>query len=97
MRLEEKVPYLPREMILKRISEESKGGREVKSALLTHVFGTICRILRESEGRRRTTQALGWTRECIFYGCKGCNALAEVGWKSIAQWCRVLIVIEAWC
>jgi hypothetical protein len=39
---------------------------ELLTLVDTHVFGTICMTLRESEGSRKTTQALGSTRECMM-------------------------------
>jgi hypothetical protein len=69
MRLEENVPYFPRVTILKDVSGSygSSDGNELLTLVLvdTHVFGTICMTLRESDGSRKTTQALGSTSESI--------------------------------
>jgi hypothetical protein len=69
MRLEEKVPYFPRVTILQDVSGSYRrsDGNELLTLVLvdTHVFGTICMTLRESDGSRRTTQALGSTRASI--------------------------------
>jgi hypothetical protein len=68
MRLEEKVPYFPNATILEDVSRDyrRRDENELLTLVDTHVFGTICMTLRESEGNRRTTQALGLTRECMM-------------------------------
>jgi hypothetical protein len=69
MRLEENVPYFARVTILEDVSGSygrSDGNQLLTLVLVdTHVFGTICMTLRESDGSRRTTQALGSTSESI--------------------------------
>jgi hypothetical protein len=68
IRLEENVPYFPNVTILGEFSKSRKRTDENELLTLadTHVFGTICMTLRESEGSRKTTQALGCTRECMM-------------------------------
>lgn len=68
MRLEEKVPYFPSVTILEDVNsgDRRRDENELLTLVDTHVFGTICMTLRESEGSRKTTQALGLTRECIM-------------------------------
>jgi hypothetical protein len=68
IRLDENVPYFPNVTILGKISKSRKrmDENELLTLVDTHVFGTICMTLRESEGSRKTTQALGSTRECMM-------------------------------